>query len=142
MVRSCCTDPLLPTNTIITFGLSIELRTLLNTICGTLTAFERTPLTLEQQDFISVTSRGANAALSVVNDILDAASLKKHELTLTNRTFDLFEFIEKTIIAFGERASAKELELIVLYEPLVLPKYIKTDPERLQQVILNLLSNA
>ncbi|CAG8582437.1 8117_t:CDS:10 [Paraglomus occultum] len=121
---------------------SYELRTLLNTISGALTAFERTPLTSEQQDVVNVTSRGANAALSVVNDILDAASLRKRELTLTSRTFDLFEFIEKTIITFGERASAKELELIVLYEPLVLPKHVKTDPERLQQVILNLLSNA
>ena len=42
----------------------------------------------------------------------------------------------------GEHVGAKELELIVLYDPETLSRYVKTNPKRLQQVIINVLSNA
>jgi len=120
----------------------IELRTPLGAIIGALSAFEGTPLRPDQRDMVEVMTRASDVVLSVVNDILDAARLEAQKLTLINRTFDLIELVEKNIAMFGERAGSKEMELIFLYEPRESPKYVKTDPERLQQVIMNLLSNA
>ena len=111
-------------------------------ITGALSAFEGTQLTTEQRDMVEVMSRASDVVISVVNDILDAAKLDAHKLTLINRVFDLWALVEKTVIKFGERVGAKELELIVLYDPETLLRYVKTDPVRLQQVIMNLLTNA
>ncbi|CAG8550421.1 4726_t:CDS:10 [Paraglomus occultum] len=119
-----------------------KLRTPLGAIIGALSAFEGTPLRPDQRDMVEVMTRASDVVLSVVNDILDAARLEAQKLTLINRTFDLIELVEKNIAMFGERAGSKEIELIFLYEPRESPKYVKTDPERLQQVIMNLLSNA
>ncbi|CAG8638752.1 3355_t:CDS:10, partial [Paraglomus brasilianum] len=121
---------------------SHELRNLLGAITGSLSAFEGTELTSEQQDMVEVMSRASDVVISVVNDILDTAKLDARKLTLIDRVFDLWALVEKTVTMLGERAGAKELELIVLYDPETLSRYVKTDPERLQQVIMNLLSNA
>jgi signal transduction histidine kinase len=114
----------------------------LGTITNALFAFEKTQLTSEQRDMIEVMSRASDAVISVTNDILDAAKLEARNLQFVNRVFDVWALVEKTVTSFGERAGAKEIELIVLYEPETLLRFIKTDPERLQQVIMNILSNA
>jgi len=114
----------------------------LGAITGALSAFEGTQLTTEQRDMVEVMSHASDVVISVVNDILDAAKLDARKLTLVNRVFDLWALVEKTVTKFGERVGAKELELIVLYDPETLSRYVKTDPVRLQQVIMNLLSNA
>ncbi|CAG8581259.1 451_t:CDS:2, partial [Paraglomus brasilianum] len=96
----------------------------------------------EQLDMVEVVSRAFDVVISVVNDVLDAAKLDAHKLTLMNRIFDLWALVEKIVTMFGERVGARKLELIVLYDPETLSRYVKADPERLQQVIMNLLSNA
>ncbi|RIB01815.1 hypothetical protein C2G38_948383 [Gigaspora rosea] len=121
---------------------SHELRTPLGAIIGVLSAFEDTPLTEDQKDMVHIMTRASDVVLSVVNDILDAAKLEAQKITLVNRTFDLFDFMEKTIELFGENAGNKQIELILCCDPDSLPKYVKSDPERLQQVLINLLSNS
>ncbi|CAG8480265.1 7235_t:CDS:10 [Ambispora leptoticha] len=121
---------------------SHELRTPLGAIIGVLSAFEDSPLTPDQKDMVNIMTRASDVVLSVVNDILDAAKLEAQKITLMNRTFDLFDLVEKTIEIFGERAGTKQIELVLLFEPTELPKYVKSDPERLQQVLMNLLSNS
>ncbi|CAG8637592.1 3186_t:CDS:2 [Ambispora gerdemannii] len=121
---------------------SHELRTPLGAIIGVLSAFEDTPLTTDQKDMVHIMTRASDVVLSVVNDILDAAKLEAQKITLMNRTFDLFDLVERTIEIFGERAGTKQIELVLVFEPTELPKYVKSDPERLQQVLMNLLSNS
>ncbi|KAG9288146.1 hypothetical protein G9A89_000941 [Geosiphon pyriformis] len=121
---------------------SHELRTPLGAIIGVLSAFEDTPLSSDQRDMVEIMTRASDVVLSVVNDILDAAKLEAQKITLMNRTFDLFDLVEKTIEIFGERAGTKQIELVLLFAPTELPKYVKSDPERLQQILMNLLSNS
>ncbi|RHZ80261.1 hypothetical protein Glove_138g49 [Diversispora epigaea] len=120
---------------------SHELRTPLGAIIGVLSAFEETQLTEEQRDMVQIMSRASDVVLSVVNDILDAAKLEAQKISLMNRTFDLIDLIEKTIEIFGEKAGKKQIELILCVET-ALPKYVKSDPERFQQILMNLLSNS
>ncbi|RIA84037.1 hypothetical protein C1645_832863 [Glomus cerebriforme] len=121
---------------------SHELRTPLGAIIGVLSAFEDTALTDDQKDMIQIMTRASDVVLAVVNDILDAAKLEAQKIKLVNRTFDLFDLVEKTIEIFGERAGTKQIELILNCDPNSLPKYVKSDPERLQQILMNLLSNS
>ncbi|CAG8456003.1 7390_t:CDS:2 [Funneliformis mosseae] len=121
---------------------SHELRTPLGAIIGVLSALEETPLTEDQKDMIDIMSRASDVVLSVVNDILDAAKMEAQKIKLMNRAFNLFDLVEKTIELFGERAGTKQIELILDCEPNKLPKFVISDPERLQQVLVNLLSNS
>ncbi|GBB92369.1 hypothetical protein RclHR1_00200002 [Rhizophagus clarus] len=121
---------------------SHELRTPLGAIIGVLSAFEDSQLSEDQKDMVQIMTRASDVVLAVVNDILDAAKLEAKKVTLLNRTFDLFDLMEKTIELFGEKAGTKNIELILCCEPTSLPKYAKSDPERLQQVLMNLLSNS
>ncbi|CAI2172268.1 11427_t:CDS:10 [Funneliformis geosporum] len=111
---------------------SHELRTPLGAIIGVLSAFEETQLSEEQKDMVHIMTRASDVVLSVVNDILDAAKLEAQKITLINRTFDLFDLMEKTIEIFGEKAGTKQVELILCCEPTSLPKYVKSDPESIK----------
>ncbi|CAG8453807.1 11878_t:CDS:10 [Diversispora eburnea] len=118
-----------------------QIGTPLGAIIGVLSAFEEAQLTEEQRDMVQIMSRASDVVLSVVNDILDAAKLEAQKITLMNRTFDLIDLIEKTIEIFGEKAGKKQIELILCIEN-ALPKFVKSDPERFQQILMNLLSNS
>ena len=100
-------------------------------IIGVLSAFEDTAMTDDQKDMIQIMSRASDVVLAVVNDILDAAKLEAQKIKLVNRTFDLFDLVEKTVELFGGRAGTKQIEMILNCEQSSLPKYVKSDPERL-----------
>ncbi|KAF0441226.1 protein-histidine kinase [Gigaspora margarita] len=121
---------------------SHELRTPLGAIIGILSSFDSTNLTIDQKEMINIMACGSDIVLSIVNDILDVAKLEAQKITLMNTTFDLLELFESTIESFGKKAGTKRIELIVNCEVDMLPRYIKSDPERLKQVLSNLLSNS
>ncbi|KAF0507787.1 protein-histidine kinase [Gigaspora margarita] len=121
---------------------SHELRTPLGAIVGILSSFENTSTTTDQRDMINIMARASDIVLSIVNDILDAAKLEARKITLINRTFDLLELFEGTIEKFGKEAGAKKIELIVNCEVDSFPRYVKSDPDRLKQVLSHLLSNS
>ncbi|KAF0475491.1 protein-histidine kinase [Gigaspora margarita] len=121
---------------------SHELRTPLGAIVGILSSFDRVALTADQNDMINIMSRASDIVLSIINDILDAARLEAQKLTLINRTFYLSNLLEVTIEKFGKRAGAKNIELILNYDVDEVSRYVKSDPERLEQVLSHLLSNS
>ncbi|RIB29044.1 histidine kinase-like ATPase [Gigaspora rosea] len=121
---------------------SHELRTPLGAIVGILSSFENTFLTTYQKNMINIMTHASDIVLSIVNDILNAARLEARKITLMNRTFDLLELFENTIESFGKRAGAKKIDLIVNCEIDSFPTYVKSDSDRLKQVLFHLLSNS
>ncbi|RIB28825.1 hypothetical protein C2G38_2156931 [Gigaspora rosea] len=109
-----------------------ELRTPLGAIVGMLSSFEGTNLTVDQRGMINIMARASDVVLSIINNILDAAKLEAHKITLVNRTFDLLELFDDTIEMFGEKAGSKKIELIINYDVDKLPRYVKSDPERIK----------
>ncbi|RIB29099.1 hypothetical protein C2G38_2239112 [Gigaspora rosea] len=129
-------------NTQILANTSHELRTPLSAIVGIIPSLEGTTLTIEQKDMLNIISNAADNVLSLVNDVLNVAKLEAKKFILVNRTFDLLNTLESTIIIFGKKAATKNIELIVNCEIDMLPRYVKSDPERLNQVLTHLLSNS
>ncbi|KAF0475485.1 protein-histidine kinase [Gigaspora margarita] len=121
---------------------SHELRTPLGAIVGLMPSLEGTTLTNEKKDMLNIISNAADIVLSIVNDVLNVAKLEAKKFILVNRTFDLLNSFESTIIIFGKKAATKNIELIVNCEIDMLPRYVKSDPERLSQVLTHLLSNS
>ncbi|RIB02857.1 hypothetical protein C2G38_2226662 [Gigaspora rosea] len=111
---------------------SHELRTPLAAIVGLLPSLEGTTLTNEQKDMLKIISNAAYIVLSIVNDVPNVAKLETKKIILVNRTFDLLNSLESTIIIFGKKAATKNIELVVNCEIDMLPRYVKSDPERVK----------
>ncbi|CAG8434299.1 2598_t:CDS:10 [Scutellospora calospora] len=121
---------------------SHELRTPLGAIVGILSTIKDDNLTDEQRGMINIMLHSSDTALSTINNILNAAKLEAHKLSLDNKAFDLFDLLENTIDIFGETVGDKQIELILNYDMNTVPRYVKSDPERLKQILIHLLSNS
>ncbi|KAF0542827.1 protein-histidine kinase [Gigaspora margarita] len=121
---------------------SHELRTPLGAIVGILSSLDNGALTDEQINMIDIMTRASDSLLSIVNDILNAAKLEAHKIILINTTFDLLDLFEKVIEQFVEDAENKQIELILNYDVENIPRYVKSDHDRLKQVLFHLLSNS
>jgi signal transduction histidine kinase/CheY-like chemotaxis protein len=120
---------------------SHEFRTPLNSILGTADLLWETTLTPEQQEYVHIFKRVGNNLLNLINDILDLSKVEADQITLENTEFDLHELIEKVIEMMIIRTHDKRLELIYHIEPDV-PTLLVGDPNRLGQILINLLGNA
>ncbi|MDH5356853.1 MAG: ATP-binding protein, partial [Gammaproteobacteria bacterium] len=79
--------------------------------------------------------------LRIINDILDFSKIEAGKLTIETSPFQLISTVENPVNMLIERALAKDLKLSVNL-PSSLPGWVLGDPLRLQQILLNLVSNA
>ncbi|KAG0044430.1 hypothetical protein BGZ83_010347, partial [Gryganskiella cystojenkinii] len=132
---------------------SHELRTPIGAIMGALNALVDTDynLTGEQRDLVKIMQITSDVALSVINDLLDAAKLEAGAMSLTIKECPgLVDTIKQSVRIFADRAGRKEVDLVLepseeleLCELEILQgAMIWTDGDRLQQVIMNLIGNA
>ncbi|RIB04500.1 hypothetical protein C2G38_675830 [Gigaspora rosea] len=121
---------------------SHELRTPLGAIVGITSSLVGTTLTTDQRDMLDIILHAADVVLSIVNNVLNVAKLEAKKIILVIISFDLLNSLDSTIIMFGNKAAAKNIELIVNCEIDMLPRYVNSDPERLNQVLTHLLSNS
>jgi len=122
-------------------NMSHEIRTPLNGILGMSQLLFKTQLTSKQHHLVETILNSGDALLSIINDILDFSKIEAGKMELANKTFDLPKLIENTVSLFAEGAQRKGLELICFIKNNV-PKRVKGDPDRLRQILANLLGNA
>ncbi len=121
--------------------MSHEVRTPLNAVIGMTGLLLDTTLEPEQREFAEVIRTSSNALLSIVNDILDFSKIDAGKLELEAIDFDLPAAVEDTVGMFDIKAKDKGLRLTREIGPEV-PAFIRGDPGRLGQVLLNLIGNA
>ncbi|MBN1890879.1 MAG: PAS domain-containing protein [Thermoflexales bacterium] len=123
---------------------SHDLRTPLNAILGyteMLQEFVYGPLSDRQQTSVDRIGANAQRLLSLVNDLLDQAQIEAGKLTLETISFEPAELVNDVVNVMGVLAQTKGLELTTHVDDDV-PGSLQGDPHRLQQVLINLLSNA
>ncbi|MFB3920848.1 MAG: PAS domain S-box protein [Terriglobia bacterium] len=122
-------------------NVSHEIRTPLNGIIGVVSLLQGTPLNYEQLECLRMLESSANSLLSLIDDILDFSKIEAGKLDLDLVEFDLRHSLETTLAILAARARQKGLGLCPSIAPEV-PRLLVGDPDRLRQVVVNLLGNA
>jgi PAS domain S-box-containing protein len=122
-------------------NMSHEVRTPLNGILGMTELALDTDLTREQREYLGMARSSAEALLHIINDILDFSKIEAGKLELEAVDFDLCATVEEAVGLLAEKAGAKGLELICHVDARP-PCWLRGDPGRLRQVLLNLAGNA
>ncbi|MBF0230797.1 MAG: response regulator [Desulfamplus sp.] len=123
-------------------NMSHELRTPLNAIIGFSQLMGRDKdATENQRETVSTIMRSGMHLLTLINDILEVSKIEAGKVEVQYEDFDFFQMIQDIIAMTQSRAVAKGLELIVDIDPAI-PQYIRSDQQKLRQIIINLLVNA
>lgn len=122
-------------------NMSHEIRTPMNAIIGLLDIIRETELTEQQHDYINNARASAKSLLHVLNDILDLSKLEAGKLSINLESFDVERLFNHTVQLFDSAFYKKQVELLVWVDPRI-PKRLKGDPHRLNQILNNLVGNA
>jgi signal transduction histidine kinase len=123
--------------------MSHELRTPLNAIAGYAELLEmgvHGPVTDAQRTTLARVQRAQRHLLSLIEDVLDYARIETGRVEYVLRDVDLHEVLADVGAMIEPQLRSKELAYEVAL-PADLPR-VRVDPEKLQQVVLNLLANA
>jgi signal transduction histidine kinase/CheY-like chemotaxis protein len=122
-------------------NMSHEIRTPMNGVLGMVKLMQTQPLEGKLGRYVETIDASANALLTIINDILDFSKLEAGKYVIQNVPFQPKVVIQEVVELLASRAHDKQIELIYRTDPL-LPSFAIGDPDRLKQILNNLVGNA
>ena len=124
-------------------NMSHEIRTPMNGVLGVATLLARTSLTKEQQELLRIIRSSGQHLLAVLNDVLDMAKIASGKLELNLESFNLCDSVGQALQPLVLQALEKGLNFEGTPLSATCPyPMVQADAHRLNQIMLNLVSNA
>lgn len=122
-------------------NMSHEIRTPLNAVLGAAQLLGKTEPSSTQGKYINMILDSGEALLGVINDILDFSKIEAGCMVLSFSSFNLSDVLSRVAVMMSVNSGGKDIELVI-HVGLDVQNKLFGDPLRLQQVLINLVSNA
>lgn len=121
--------------------MSHEIRTPLHAIMGMSYLFRKTDMSRTQGLYLEKLIQSAKNMLSIINDILDFSKIEAGKIEIECISFDLDKVLQRVLAIESVKVEEQGIELLMDKEP-NMPQLFFGDPARLEQILLNIVSNA
>ncbi len=122
-------------------NISHEIRTPINGIAGMAGLLSQESSPEERGTYLNAIKHSAENLKVIINDILDLAAIESGKLRFEKIPFNLHDLVSSVVGMFAYQAKEKKLQLEYKIQP-SLNRVLLGDPVRLNQILINLISNA
>ena len=122
-------------------NMSHEIRTPINVILGMTYLVQKEVQDKKQQEQLHNIEKATTSLLRLINDILDSSKIEIGKLNIVKNNFNMDQVLNNVKAVATSNIEAKAVDFEIHYDK-TLPKYFNGDSLRLEQVLINLVSNA
>ena len=122
-------------------NMSHEIRTPMNAVLGIGSLLSKTTMNQQQSFYLKTIQTAANNLLVIINDLLDFSKIEAGKVSFEEIGFDLYDTVQNAIQVLKHKAEEKGLAIHFEFAEGIAPVLIG-DPYRINQVLMNFLSNA
>lgn len=122
-------------------AMSHELRTPLNGVIGASQLLKEGELPSKKKELVDVVLQSSETLLELINNVMDLSRLDSHSIELEKVPVNITDLFRSTLAPLAFQAKEKGVKFSLVIEDDI-PEYVRGDPTRLRQILLNLVGNA